>query len=351
MMPPPNCLDPLKPGRRAFLKSLGTAGLAAGLGRSLATGAASRTQGATSRDQALVAITLDLEMSANFPRWEMTHWNYEKGNLDDATKRYTVEACRRVRDRGGVVHNFVVGRVFEQESVDWLGAILEAGHPVGNHTYDHVSVTAMRPEDLGWRFRRAPWLLRGMTPREAIEDNIRLVDAAMEARLGAFPAGFRTPGGLSEGLDARPDLQQMFVDLGYTWVSSKYPRGAGSQPIQGQAFSPAVLDGIVGAQGAAQPYRYPNGLIEIPMSPISDIGAFRRQRDPWRLEEFIEATRRALEWAIEYGKVFDFLSHPSCLGVVDPEFRTIDMICDVVEQAGNRARIVDLDTIARRVAG
>src|SRR5262245_5340785 len=84
--------------------------------------------------RALIAITLDLEMSRNFPVWEQTHWDYEKGNLNDETKRYTVEACRRVRARGGVIHCFAVGRVFEQESVDWLQGIVKAGHPVGNHT-------------------------------------------------------------------------------------------------------------------------------------------------------------------------------------------------------------------------
>ena len=45
--------------------------------------------------KALIAITLDLEMSRNFPAWEQTEWDYEKGNLDEATRRYAREACRR----------------------------------------------------------------------------------------------------------------------------------------------------------------------------------------------------------------------------------------------------------------
>src|SRR5215468_12333046 len=72
---------------------------------------------------ALVAITLDLEMSRNFPTWETTHWDYEKGNLNDDTKRYTVEACRRVKAHGGVLHTFCVARVCEQENLDWLRRI------------------------------------------------------------------------------------------------------------------------------------------------------------------------------------------------------------------------------------
>ena len=32
----------------------------------------------------MIAITMDLEMARNFPHWEDTHWDYEKGNLDEA---------------------------------------------------------------------------------------------------------------------------------------------------------------------------------------------------------------------------------------------------------------------------
>ena len=57
--------------RRALLAS---AGAAVALGTARA---------APDDGKALVAITLDLEMSRNFPTWETTHWDYEKGNLDD----------------------------------------------------------------------------------------------------------------------------------------------------------------------------------------------------------------------------------------------------------------------------
>ena len=81
------------------------------------------------------------------------------------------------------------------------------------------------------------------------------------------------------------------------------------------------------------------------MSPISDIGAFRTGR--WRLEWFLKAVRLGVEWAIEHRAAYDFLGHPSCLYVTDPEFRAIDLICDLVRKAGDRAAIVGLDTLAR----
>ena len=43
------------------------------------------------KKKALVAITLDLEMSAEYPRRGMTEWNYRKGDLDADTKKYAVE--------------------------------------------------------------------------------------------------------------------------------------------------------------------------------------------------------------------------------------------------------------------
>jgi Polysaccharide deacetylase len=324
---------PHLPTRRHFL-----AGSVAALGSALAA------RKHVEADKALIAVTLDLEMSRNFPTWETTHWDYEKGNLNDETKKYTVEACRRVKAACGVLHCFVVGRVLEQENTAWLKDIAQAGHPLGNHTYDHVNVTAMKPEDIQFRFKRAPWLIDGKEPKDVIRENIRLTTAALKTRIGVEPAGFRTPGGFANGLADRPDLQLMLADLGFTWVSSKYPAHplgeAGTEPTQ------TVLDGIVKAQSAAQPLVYPKGLIEVPMSPISDIGAFRNGR--WKLEWFLKAIRLGVEWAIDNKAVFDFLAHPSCLYVTDPEFKTIGLLCDLVMKAGNRAALVDLGTIARR---
>jgi hypothetical protein len=99
-------------------------------------------------------------------------------------------------------------------------------------------------------------------------------------------------------------------------------------------------------QSAAQPFVYPNGLVEVPMSPISDIGAFRGGR--WKLEWFLKAIQLGVEWAIDNKASFDFLGHPSCLYVTDPEFKTIDLMIDLVKKAGDRAALVDLATIAQR---
>jgi hypothetical protein len=292
---------------------------------------------------ARIAITLDLEMARNFPTWESTHWDYEKGNLDSPTKRYAREAAGRVRREGGVIHFFAVGQLFEQADVGWLKEIVEEGHPVGNHTYDHVNVLATRREDLQYRFQRAPWLLEDRPVLELIRENIVRTTRAMEHRLGVKPNGFRTPGGFAGGLREFPQVRAMLLDLGYSWVSSHYPAHPNTQPLQQPDDS--MLDQIADTLDQSQPFVYSDGLIEVPMSPISDIGAFRNGR--WNLDSFLRSIEKSVRWTIERGAVFDFLAHPSSLGVVDPEFRSIDMICRLVRQSEGRAQLTDLAAIAR----
>ena len=291
---------------------------------------------------AQIAITLDLEMSANFPTWEDTHWNFEKGNLNDATKAYALEAGQRVRQAGGYIHYFCVGRVLEQPDISWLTQLAADGHPIGNHTYDHVNVLAKRVEDLQFRFQRAPWLVEGMTPEEVIRENIRLTTIALKQRAGIDNAGFRTPGGFTDGLTGREDIQQLLQEAGFRWVSSKYPGHSNSEPMLQP--SAEIYADIVSKQEAAQPFVYPSGLLEIPMNPISDIGAFRAGR--WKLDWFLEAIRQSVTWAIENNAVFDFLAHPSCLVTTDPEFQSIDLICEMVKASAGKASLVTLDQIA-----
>src|SRR5262245_20513715 len=275
---------PRSPDRRRFL-AVAASGLAFAVGNSFA--------GADEK-KALIAITLDLEMSAQYPRRDMLEWNYQKGNLDEATKKYAHEACRIAKERGGLIHCFCVGQVLEQADIRWLQEIAQEGHPVGNHTYDHVYVKATKPEEAQFRFQRAPWLIRGRTAEQLILENIRMTTAALQERANITANGFRTPGGFANGLTDRPDLQKMLMDLGFSWVSSKYPAHPAGKPKEEPGDD--VYAAILKAQEQAQPFVYPSGLIEVPMSPISDVTAFRTHY--WKRDYFLKALRLAVTRAI-----------------------------------------------------
>lgn len=296
------------------------------------------------KKKALIAISLDLEMSAEYPRRGMTEWNYRKGDLDDDTKKYAVDAARTVKDRGGLIHFFALGRTLEQEDVGWLKDLAQAGHPIGNHTYDHVNLLAAKPEALQFRFQRAPWLIRDKPLAQVIEENIATTTLALKERCGITAAGFRTPGGFRDGLKGRADLQKMLLKQGFTWVSSLYPSHTCGKPKE--APGEAVYRDIVRAQSDAQPLVYPSGLVEVPMSPVSDVTAFRTHY--WKLDWFLKAVRLAVEEAIRTGGTFDFLAHPSCLVVEDPTFETLKLICSMVKDAGDRAALTDLAALAAR---
>jgi peptidoglycan/xylan/chitin deacetylase (PgdA/CDA1 family) len=298
------------------------------------------------KSPALIAITLDLEMSAEYPKRGMTEWNFRKGQLDADTKKYAVAAAKIAADRGGRIHFFALGQTLEQEDVGWLKDLAAAGHPIGNHTYDHVNLLAAKPEDLQFRFRRAPWLIRGKGVAQVIEENIATTALALNERCGITPNGFRTPGGFRQGLTGRPDLQAMLLKNGFKWVSSLYPAHTCGKPKERPGRE--VYDNIINAQAAAQPFGYPSGLIEVPMSPVSDVTAFRSHY--WKLDWFLQAVRLAVERAIRTGECFDFLAHPSCLVVEDPTFETVKLICSLVREAGpDRAVITGLDRFAERV--
>lgn len=337
--------------RRKFLAGSLAAGAAVMCGRFSGAAppargipAARRRELAADDNKALITITLDLEMSRHYPKRGMLEWDYQKGNLDDATKAYSVMAAEKAAAKGGLIHFFCVGRVLEQDNVDWLNRLIQAGHPIGNHTYDHVYLLASTPAETQFRFQRSPWLVEGKTVPEILEENIRTTTIAMQDRLKISPNGFRTPGGFQTALDGRADIQQLLLDQGFSWVSCKYPAHEAGE--EHQEPTSAVYDSIVAAQAAAQPYVYPSGLVEVPMSPISDVNAFRTKF--WKLEYFKKAIRLGVEWAIENRACYDFLAHPSCLVVEDPQAETIQMICDLVKGAGDKAAIVDCDTIAER---
>ncbi|MCX6622635.1 MAG: polysaccharide deacetylase family protein [Acidobacteria bacterium] len=278
-------------------------------------------------------------MSRNFPRWEDSEWDFQKGNLDEETKRYAARGAKFVRDHGGHIHFFAVGRVFEQPDLRWLEEIVKDGHPVGNHTYDHVNVLAKSEPEIQFRFRRAPWLIEGKTVAEVLEQNIHMTSAAIRTRLGVEPQGFRTPGGFVDGLSGRSDVQRMLLRAGFRWVSSRYGR-----------HDAGVWTSIADQLGKSQPFAYPEtGLYEIPMSPVSDINAFRTGR--WKLERFLETTQRCVEWSIEHSAVFDLLLHPSCIGVVDPEQKTLELVCRLVRESRGKAVLATLGDIGGRQAG
>ena len=111
--------------RREFLKGIAALAIPAGLPSSA---------DAATTNSAQIAITYDLEMSRHYPKRGNTEWDYQKGNLDQDTKNYSVAAAKIAADNNVRLHFFLVGRVLEQDDISWLHEIHEMGHPSGSHS-------------------------------------------------------------------------------------------------------------------------------------------------------------------------------------------------------------------------
>ena len=52
-------------------------------------------------------------MSRKYPTRDVMEWDFQKGNLNEPTKKYSLQAARITRELGGLIHFFCVGRVLE----------------------------------------------------------------------------------------------------------------------------------------------------------------------------------------------------------------------------------------------
>ncbi|MFP6751774.1 MAG: hypothetical protein VB855_08865, partial [Pirellulaceae bacterium] len=64
----------------------------------LATVASAPAIAAPPRPRAQIAITLDLEMSRKYPTRDVMEWDFQKGNLNEPTKKYSLQAARITRE-------------------------------------------------------------------------------------------------------------------------------------------------------------------------------------------------------------------------------------------------------------
>ena len=108
--------------------------------------------------------------------------------MDDDSKHYVLR-MHEVAHLYGVPLYFLclVGSSFEDPDIDYLKALVAAGHEVGNHTYTHLNVKATTVESLQAVYANAPWLANGRTPLQIIHDEVRATNAAIRERLGITP--------------------------------------------------------------------------------------------------------------------------------------------------------------------
>jgi peptidoglycan/xylan/chitin deacetylase (PgdA/CDA1 family) len=148
-------------------------------------------------DKPLASVSLDLD----------NLWSYLKIHGDDGWQSrpsyldvFVPHALETLDQLGIKITFFIVGLdAAEDRNGTALRAIADAGHEIGNHSFEHE-----------------PWL-HLYTP-EQVRSELQQADAAIEAATGRKPIGFRGP-----GFSWSEDVLETLVELGHRFDASTLP--------------------------------------------------------------------------------------------------------------------------------
>jgi peptidoglycan/xylan/chitin deacetylase (PgdA/CDA1 family) len=185
-----------------------------------------------------------------------------------------------------------------------------------------VNVRAQEIPQLQVTYAAAPWRAHGRSALTCIRDELRQTSSAMRETLGVDPVGFRTPGGFVDGLHSVPEFQNLLKDEGFGYASShfRFPVDPTQKRPPRERLETAMRESL----DTLQPYRYPNGLPELPPTGITDIWGFRYlDLDRW---EFIDLLKHGVDHAHDNGQVFTMTFHPPVLAARDPHCDVLEMV-------------------------
>jgi peptidoglycan/xylan/chitin deacetylase (PgdA/CDA1 family) len=199
------------------------------------------------------SISLDLDNLWSYLKTQgAPGWERFPSYLDLVVPRI-LETLDRCNQR---ITFFVVGKDATIESNRAaLKQIADAGHEIANHSFMHE-----------------PWL--HLYSREQLHEEIGGAENAIAAATGKQTRGFRGP-----GFSTSPLVREVLVERGYQYDASIFPSALG--PVARMFFflnsklsaeEKAKRKGLYGkfseAFGTLQPFIWPNGLIEIPVTTM-----------------------------------------------------------------------------------
>jgi len=300
-----------------------------------------------------VQFSFDLEMVTNFPYWT-DYWNHRKGAIDEPTKRYVGQLNAKMEQFGAKGHYFIVGSMLEDPNIDYLKRTVESGHAIGNHTYTHVNIKARDIDNLSGIYASCPWQAAGRSAQEIVRQEVRMTTDAIRSRLGIDPKGFRSPGGFIDGLQDAADVQKMFQDEGFWWVSTHYNDSLLSEHYRlasTESINKIDIDTMTTAfnksEHILQPYRYEGGLLEIPPAGITDVMSWRGYRPD--LGEWLKMLSSGVDYAHKHGLIFMLTTHPAVLAAVDPLCQTIDVVMRRALELDGGVWLPDLEEVAQHL--
>ena len=270
-----------------------------------------------------IALTYDTDMAAGYSPDGICH-----GRTEPFLRDYILRLCDVAEGFDVRLHFFKIANGLEDERY-WahLRDVLARGHDVDSHTYSHCNLA--------------------YTPAEELAADLRRANRLLKDTLGVEPVVLRGPGGYAPG-DLPPENRQVILANGFRYVSGQYDAaylaGAPDHPIRESADHP--------------PFRFPDGLIELPIQGYTDrgyfdgvhctdpaaLGAWRAEHGhrpvppgwpcPWTpdglLDDWIDYHRQCLDFAYEHRLLWIVCWHPYSHYLHDPHCRVLPAFIEYI---------------------
>ncbi len=288
-----------------------------------------------------VAITYDTDMAGGYAPDDVCHGRTEPFLMD-----YVMRLCETAEDYGTRLHFFQIANGLElDEVVSHVKEVIRRGHAVDCHTYNHINLAHSSPQELN--------------------KDLNLANYLFEKRLGYRSAILRGPGGYRHG-ELKLENQKVILNNGYKWVSGEFDYNLLEQ--RDYAYT-------VSAPSRNLSFRYPTGLIEIPIQgwtdrtwfdsyKLSDPAAYANWRKnyghrpvsegwkcPWTepeaLKEWIKINLACLDYAYEHRLLWVLCWHPYSHYLHDPHNQMLPAILEAASQKPERVGICTLRDVTQ----
>lgn len=267
-----------------------------------------------------IALSYDLEMCAGYAPDGVNH-----GRIMPTLQAYTLHLCDIAEQYGVKLHFFYVCNGLEEEDIQYLQEILRRGHVIDSHTYSHQHVAQSSPK--------------------LLDQELSIANRLLLEKLGITSTVLRGPYGYKRGwLNLQVENRKVILKNGFRWLSGEY-----DDLVYSQTFSEWIRSPETNI-----PYRYPEGLVEIPFQGWSDRMWFdmRPEVDPqiiaeWReknghkpvasdwkapwtmpnaLDGWIELNLSTVDTAYELRTLWVPVWHPYTHYLHDPEARALETL-------------------------
>lgn len=248
-----------------------------------------------------------------FTPWRIANWVSLFG---DAELSYLPRLLAQAKEFSCQVHFFALG-FGVLHYPDLLKQVVESGFALDSHLHTHR--------------------VKLIDEYNSVYEELLTAEHLL-CSIGAHLQGVGATGMYPKALDGREDVQGLLVERGYQWVSSRFNLEQTLEQLQ--------------------PYRYANGLLELPCAGWSDMTFFYYYKDRPALPEYsvpehtlphlIAQVKTLISRAARQGLVYAIDLHPAVLAKHDPGMEFLPAVAEHARREG--VELADLRTIAGQIS-